>query len=61
MAENVTKKTKRTIETIETFETIENPALVRDNPKNEQSPLVDGSRSIRGGDVFGEVSFIINI
>ena len=60
MADNIPKKkvTKRTIETIEAIETIENPAFVRDNPKNEQSPLVGGSRSFRGGSVFGDVSFI---
>ena len=60
MADNIPKKkvqTKRTIETIETIEKIENPALVRDDPKNVQGPLVGGSRSFRGGSVFRDVSF----
>ena len=65
MADNIQKKkvhTKRTIETIETFETIENPTFRADNQKNEETPLkVGGSGSIRGGSVFGEVSFIIHI
>ena len=64
MGDNIQKKkvTKRTIETIESIETIENPTFRAENQKNEESPLVGGkSGSFRGGSVFGEVSFIINI
>ena len=60
MADNIPKKkvqTKRMIKTIETIEKIENPAHVRGDPKNEQGPLVGGSRSFRGGSVFRDVSF----
>ena len=60
MADNIPKKkvqTKKTIKTIERIETIENPSLVRDDPINEQSPLVGGSRSFRSGLMFGYVSF----
>ena len=52
MADNIPKKKVQTKRTIKT-----NPALVRDDPKNEQSPLVGGSRSFRSGSVFGDVSF----
>ena len=61
MADNIPKKkvhTKRTIEIIETIETIENPTFRADTQKNEESSFVGGkSGSIRGGSVFGDVSF----
>ena len=61
MADNIPQKKKVTKKTVETVKTIETLELVDDPEERENPPQEDVESPLDGREIFGDVSFIINI